>query len=478
MTGPNEERLIRFADTGSAWDMPGRIPLLEGLTSLQGVLKKIAEEPGVLGRSGEAASTTFAAAATDVQKQINWIQVAAPIRISQANSIRERARESLAQLPAGSMSGGQEAAVRAAAIGSTLVLGPVAFLAGEGASVAINGYLANQREQAAAEAMTRHAAEIDALSLDAPPVFLPDQFGSAAPSSSPSAGGDDDGGGRSGAPTFQPAPAGGRPSPLSTGGGGDAELDHYGPFSTDDPQVDLGTKPPIDLGSVPPELTPDGPLTGTPTLPGVIPSAPGGAHLGPGSGGLGGGGLGAGLGSGLSAGLIAGGGGAAALSSLARGAGAPGGSLFGGGTSSTAASSRGGGLLGKTSPGASGLGTRGVGGLAGGAAGGGTPGSSAARGAGVRAGTTGATGGSGAAGGGVRGASGGTGTGGSRAAGGAGTRGIGGMGGIGGIGGTGSRSERREEIARGLGGPIAPRMEDDEEIGPRSENAQAGGRDE
>ncbi|WP_295786655.1 hypothetical protein [uncultured Microbacterium sp.] len=472
MTGPNEQRLIDFADNGNAWAMPGRIPLLEGLTSLQSVLQKVAADPGVMGQSGEAASSTFAATATEVQKQINWIQVTAAIRISQANSIRERARESLAQLPAGSMSGGQEAVVRAAAVGSSLVLGPVAFLAGEGASAAINGYLANQREQAAADAMSTHAAEMDALTLDEPPTFDVWSDGSAGTSPTPAdhtAGGNL---GRSGIPTFSPVPVGGQPATHGGAGGKDAELDHYGPFFADDPHVNLGTKPPIDLGGIPPEPSPDGPLAGTPTLPGVIPSTPGGGHLGTGSGGLGGGGMGAGLGSGLSAGLVAGGGGAAALSRLARGAGAPGGSLFGGGTSSTAASGRGGGLLGKTSPAASGLGTRGVGGLAGGAAGGGAPGSSTARGAGMRAGTTGATGGSSAAGGGVRGASGGAGTGGSRTAGGAGARGIGGMGG------SGSRSERRDEVARGLGGPIAPRMEDDEEIGPRSENAQAGERDE
>jgi hypothetical protein len=31
--------------------------------------------------------------------------------------------------------------------------------------------------------------------------------------------------------------------------------------------------------------------------------------------------------------------------------------------------------------------------------------------------------------------------------------------------------------AGGLGGPIAPKLEDDEEFGPRSENAGSGGRD-
>ncbi|WP_270352004.1 hypothetical protein [Microbacterium testaceum] len=471
MTGPNEQRLIDFAETGGAWDMPGRLPLLTGLQSLKQVLQKVAENPGVVGEAGDAASAAFSRTATEVQEQINWIQVSAAVAISQANSVRERARESLATLPQGGMTEGQAAAVRGATVGATLVLGPVAFLAGEGAAAAINGYLANQREEAAARAMSTHATEMDEIPLPSPPQFSGTRESQDAPESAadgtPWGDGATSGGTRSGAPTFAQVPTGGSSGTQPGGGGfsgGNEGPGEYGPFPLDVPHADLGPRPPIDLGSIPPSPTPDGPLNGSPTLPGVIPAAPGS--------GVAAGGPGAGLGSGLSAGLIAGGGGAAALSRLARGAGAPGGSLFGRGTSAATASSRGGGLLGKTSPGASGLGTRGVGGLAGGAAGGGTPGSSTARGAGMRGGTTGATGGSSPAGGGVRGASGGAGTGGSRAAGGAGMRGIGGMGG------TGSRSERRDDITRGLGGPIAPRMEDDEQVGPRSENAQAGERDE
>ncbi len=469
MTGPNEQRLIDFADTGSAWDMPGNLPLVTGLQSLKQVLQKVAENPGVMGQTGTAASTLFGATAVEVQEQITWVQVNAAIVISQANSVRERARESLANLPQGSMTEGQAAAVRGATVGATLVLGPVAFLAGEGAAAAINGYLSNQREEAAARAMSAHAAEMDKITLEAPPEFQVDRSkqpvsGDPTTDGTTWNGGGGGGSGRSGTPTFQPAPVGG-PSGYTPGGGGgdfvgsdpsggDEGRSDYGPFHIDVPQANLGPRPPIDLGSIPPTPTPDGPLNGSPTLPGVIPAAPG-------SGGLSGG-AGAGLGSGLTAGLVAGGGGAAALANLARGAGTPGGSLFGGGTATSGTAARSGGLLGKTAPGGSGLGARGVGGLAGGGtAGGSTSGSSAARGAGMRAGGlagAGGTGGTGAAGG-ATGAAGG------------GSRGVGGMGG------PGSRSDRRNEAARGLGGPIAPRMEDDEEIGPRSENAQAGGRD-
>lgn len=47
-----------------------------------------------------------------------------------------------------------------------------------------------------------------------------------------------------------------------------------------------------------------------------------------------------------------------------------------------------------------------------------------------------------------------------------------------GAGGTGrGTSDRDRQEGRGLGGPIAPKLEDDEERGPRSAAAGAGGRD-
>jgi hypothetical protein len=43
--------------------------------------------------------------------------------------------------------------------------------------------------------------------------------------------------------------------------------------------------------------------------------------------------------------------------------------------------------------------------------------------------------------------------------------------------GQGAGRDRDRQEGRGLGGPIAPHLEDDEERGPRSESAGAGGRD-
>lgn len=527
MTGTWEQRLQNLAEGGVPWDMPTRFELANALESLRHVLDAASQDTGIDGDAGNAAREKFAKSAVEIDEQIRYLREHVDGRLNEANEVRRRARDSAASLPAGEMNGNQEAMVRGAAAGASIVFGPVAFLAGEGASRAINAYMASQREDAARTAVETHSGEMDAVKLDPPPTFsstvISDpvfpQRGTEVPSGgygsqqrsfesypdwNVSGGGSvGGGGGGGGGGSVTPPPGGG-------GGGIQPPPSEYGPFPNPPGQTP-GGQPPIDIGNIPPEPTPDGPISGSPTLPGGVPSAPGGG------GGLVGtpGGPGAGLGSGLGAGLIAGGGGALALGRVGGGAGGPGvpgGRLFGGpaGGSVGAGGSggaRSGGLLGRPGAGA-GLGTRGVGGL--GAAGTGSA-NSAARGAGARAGGLGAAGtragGVGGAGGSATGTHGGgvggaggsaTGASGGRAgaangrpgagASGAGRSGAGAAGtgrtagagsrGVGGMGGPGSRSERKKDEARGLAGPIAPRMEDDEQIGPRSENAQAGGRDE
>ncbi|WP_165314255.1 hypothetical protein [Agromyces protaetiae] len=46
------------------------------------------------------------------------------------------------------------------------------------------------------------------------------------------------------------------------------------------------------------------------------------------------------------------------------------------------------------------------------------------------------------------------------------------------MGGQGGAGDDEKERRSGLGGPLAPKLEDDEELGPRSKGARAGGRDE
>ncbi|OZD56730.1 hypothetical protein CH252_04455 [Rhodococcus sp. 06-1477-1B] len=469
MTGTWEQRLTNFAEGGVPWDVPSRSALTDGLSALRDVLNRVASDPGLTGAAGTKAQSTFSSAASQIAQQIAYIEDELAQGLLEANDVRSRARDALGSLPSGSLSGGQEAAVRGAAAGMTLMLGPISFLAGEGAVGVINNYLSDQREAAARESMEKFSDQMDAVSVSEPPEFRVDTSDEIIEPTQPGGGGTGGGGGgRSGGRSFEQYPEWnsnpGVANPSSNDGGQSQPEYHTMPQPhVIGPRPDgpiNGDIPIIDLDNIKPEPTPDGSIIGTPNLPGPFPSAPGGGLLG------GSGGAGAGIGSGLGAGLIAGGGGAAALGSIARGAGAPGGSLFSGagGTAASGAAGRSGGLLGKTATGGSGLGARGVGGM-GGAAGGGAPGSTTAKGAGMRSGSVGGgTAGGGAAGGGAAG-------GGARGAG-AGSRGVGGMGG------PGSRSDRRDEASRGLGGPIAPRMEDDEEIGPRSENAQAGGRDE
>jgi len=473
MTGPWEESLRELAEPTVPWGLPSYEELNNALATLKQVVSRVASEPGIAGLAGDTAASKFHHTAGEIQEQIDYISGPLKEQIDAANRIREQAREALAALPSGSLSGQQEGLVRGAAMGTTILLGPISFLAGEGAVGLANAWMSQQREAAAENAMTTAADSLDKVEVASPPRFNGESFQQPQTPTGQDGGGQGGstgaggGGGRSGGRSIEQYPQWNPNPTVTTPGGndnGNSQPDYHAMPQPGviGPRPDgpiHGTTPIIDLDNIKPEPTPDGSIIGTPNLPGTIPSAPGGGLLG----GSGSGGAGAGIGSGLGAGLIAGGGGAAALGSIARGAGAPGGSLFSGagGTAASGAAGRSGGLLGKTAAAGSGLGTRGVGGM-GGAAGGGAPAASTAKGAGMRAGGTaggGAAGHGGAAGGGARGA-------------GSGSRGVGGMGG------PGSRSDRRDEASRGLGGPIAPRMEDDEEIGPRSENAQAGGRDE
>jgi len=461
-----EGRLYNLAYGGEPWTVPNVETVIEKLNEMKSTLDRVAGEPGIRGDAGDAAESAFASISRGVAQLVDHLQAVLPTPIRDGNAQREKAQRLYGALPAGSLSSEQEAGVRGAAAGTTLVLGPLAIVAGEGALQLINGHLASQRREAAKNAVEQVSDGLDDTTMQEPKVTWTN-----APSERP----------RTDDPTDQRSYGGG-----GSGGGGGRSFQAY-------PNFDVPPSPPLPGGATYADpnagsgssglgsgsggsgphggrvidLTPGG---SSPTADGSI----GGVKAMPGSGnlsGLGpGGSAGAGgLGSGLSAGLVAGAGGAAALNRLGRAGSAAEAGAAGRGVSGT------GGLLGKSgSTGASGAGSgmgvrSGVGGVGamGGAAGAGAPGTAGARGAGMRAGVTGAggTGGAGTSGG----PAGGGAVGGGGAAGG---RGVGGMG----AGGDGSRSDRRDQ-GQGLGGPIAPRMEDDDEIGPRSENAGAGSRE-
>ncbi|MDQ1112122.1 hypothetical protein QE418_001570 [Microbacterium testaceum] len=458
MTGPYERALTNLAEAGDPFDVPASVNLVEKLATLRDAVAAAADLPGIEGDAAGAAEKMFRAGAKTIGEQMAYLEGTLADALNQANGLRQAAREKLAALPDEALSPGQEFAVRGAAVGTTLLLGPISLIAGEGAVQALNGFLAQRREEQAKADFTSISQTMNSMAPPAPPVASftagPREFTEEDPPSDAtrSSEGTDSrwqtggggGGGQSIPVPRNPDPDEGYPLPTP-----------IPPHLIPEPGTSHDGGPGLDLSLVPPHYTPptpDGSISGIGTLPGHIsgPGSIGGSFPG---GGISGGG--AGLGSGLSAGLIAGGGGAAALSRLSSGRGA-----------STAAAGRpisgSGGLLGKSgaSTTGAGLGARsGTGSLVGGATGGtGTSGTGAnAAAAGSRgAGTSASTGGAGGT------AAGGT-------AGAAGSRGAGGMG-------SGSRSDRRDE-RRGLGGPIAPRLEDDDETAPRSENAAAGSRD-
>lgn len=448
MTGPYEQGLINIAEGGVPFDIPIVSDLVAKLVDLRDVVDAAAQQPGIEGESANTATARFQAARETISAQISYLENALQSALTSANGIRDDARERLANLPSGQLSSGQESAVRTAAAGTTLIFGPLALLAGEGAVQAFNGQLSQQREAQAKRDFETVSSSLQGLNPPSPPSatfaaqggtgkFEKTDESPAVPSGrSPSGDRPHSGGGSTNdSPTFIPR------------GYDPADPVHTTPTPEHlIPRPDTPRGRGIDLGQVPPHYTPptpDGSISGIGTLPGRVsgPGLIGGSFPGGISGG----------GAGLSAGLIAGGGGAAALSRLSSGAG-----------SSAAAAGRtisgSGGLLGRGGAAATGAGLggrAGTGSLGGGAATGTSTSGTGANAA--AAGSRGATASAGAAapGGGTAGGTGGRGAAGS---------------------GSGSRSDRRDE-RRGLGGPIAPRLDDDEETAPRSENAAAGSRD-
>jgi len=454
MSGPWETRLRLLAEGGLPWDLPISRDLVARLNVLKTVLDRVASDPGLAGASGDAAKESVSTTSAAVSAQVDYVEGALQSGIDAANRQRERAGEALAKLPTGALSADQESMVRTAAVGSMVVFGPLAVVAGEGALALMNNGLAAHREEAAQRAVEAISDDLDAVPVTPPPstrVGSTFQQDATPPT---------DGGGHHTGESMSTSIGRGRSyeafadhhiSPVSALPAGVAYADpNAGSGSWDGGSGSHGSGGGgvIDLGNPGGRApTADGSIGGIGTMPGTgqVPGA-----------GWGGAGSAGGLGSGLAAGLVAGAGGAAAVNRLSRGVGVGESGAGGRGVSAS------GGLLGKTgAAGAGGAGSGlGVRGGAGTVGGGGTGGPGSGRGAGMRAGATG-------------GAGVGTGAGGSGAPGGG---AAGGRGATAGAGGAGSHSDRKGQ-GRGLGGPIAPRMDDDEEIRPRSHNAAAGSRD-
>ena len=450
MTGKWEQALQTIVE-GADWSMPHAQRLRASLDAVTPKLRDTAQNPGLSGQSGDSARESFqASAAAAVQLRAVLDTVAAGV--DQANAARAQAKDSLSALPWGDLGPVGTALLAAATVGATIALGPISIIAGPLAADAANQWLSGQREAAARTAVLNAKDSF----ISAQPTFeLPaPEYGEPTPG---------DAAHNSNDPLIPPWNLGGGVTTGSLVPTHPSIIDHT-------PQTGDGTwtgapgavgglgSSSFGGGYVAPVLSADGPIaSGVATLGGtprggLLSGASGGKFAGAGLGGFSSGnGLGAGIG------------GAAALGagSLISKTGLRG--LGGGGVGGSGLGSAGGG---RVAGGGSGL--AGAGGSA--AGGGRVVGSGsglAGAGASSRGSGSGMLGSQGAAEG--RGASAGA-----SSSGGAGGRGASGMMGGGGHGGGGAD---KKTASTGLGGLIAPKLDDDAELGPRSAAAGAGGRD-
>ncbi|WP_290473409.1 hypothetical protein [Leifsonia sp. 71-9] len=439
--GTWETRLRALSTTATDVQLPAADRIRQQFDDLKSALDKAASQSGLQGQADEAATTALSSVSTraaNVSASLESVQNAVEHANERRRDLAHHEINSLDQKAPASLSGTEANILQSAVSGALFTFGPLSIVAGAGAVGIVNNFLAANRESHAREAVQRIGEVMDDMAPE-PPARVPapennrDKDGT---SSSSSTSRDSTGGGpRGGIPaggSFSTYP-GAHIEPLSqVDTGGVISFPHTG-GSTGGGHTGTGVTPGTGIDG---SITPDGPISGGSTTPGL------------GSGGSGsglGGGNGGGLGS--TPGLAAGAGGALALGG-AKLVAARGGSMLGSGLNAKVGSLGAGGAGGK------------LGGLSGAAE------SAAARsgslaGAG-RAGTGGLLGsgsGSGAAGAAGEGAA---------------ARGGAGAGMMGGAGGAGRSDEKRQ--GRGLGGPIAPKIDEDQERGPRSASAGPGGR--
>ncbi|WP_267955110.1 hypothetical protein [Microbacterium binotii] len=451
-----ETRLTNLAQ-GSEWRIPNLDRVGEALTALTTLMNRVASDPGIKGSAEREVTAQMDAAKSDIGDLIDYVKTSLPRAIQSANDRRESARNLLAQLGPGGLSSDQQSAIRNAADGAKFFFGGFSVIAGEGAIAAANWYMGSQREEQARRGVEQVSSEIDSdIRAFPPPPPMANVYGAIPNIPDHLRDSNWDPGGGDNGSSFERYPDYNVPSGVGNGGGGVVVPGPVGepprfipdppPGGDDNGSGGTGRPPiynalPLPLPGPGVIVHPDGPTDGIGTYPGGhTPLLPGGSGGPGGLGGVGSGGSGSG---GLSSGFMAGAGGAAALGGLGKAAAAGGLGRLGG--------------IGGVGGGGAGIAGRGgAGGLGGGLtanAGGGAGGGLLGKG-GVGAG--GAAGAAGEAGG---------------------SRGATGMMGGGGAGAGAGGGGRSDKKGRGLGGPIAPSIEDDAEFGPRSEGAGAGGRD-
>jgi hypothetical protein len=460
-----KEAELRAIVEAERFDIPELVSLKVATESLKSTMTGIMDSPGWEGASADQAKILFTKLIDNFQKVTTATEMIQQT-IHSANSARDRAAESANSLPSGKVDPFWVNAARTAS--SVVYLGQT--LPADLAIGFIQNHLGNEREEAAKAAVAALEADLKyestnlsksreiletADSGDVPPPPPPPPL--PQPSPQPVGGSDSPARGTNGTGSTPSQGSGGLGGGIDTnwtGPGGDPGITQY-PTTSNPPTYIGGGGPGTNFNPGP---SVDGGLVGG-TLPGT---APGGGHGGStfpggsnGADGLNGGG------GGLGSGLAGGGGGAAALAAAKLGGAGGAGRLGlngGGGAGSNGANAR----LGAAGSGGAG-GRLGGGGLAGAGGTGGTGGA----GAGARLGGGGLLGSSGS--GATPGAAGAGGA--AATSGGSGARGGGMMGGGGGGGGGGDKEKRS-----GLGGFMAPKLEDEDDAAPRSTGASAGGR--
>jgi hypothetical protein len=472
-----KEAELRAIVEAERFDIPELVSLKVATESLKSTMTGIMDSPGWEGASADQAKILFTKLIDNFQKVTTATEMIQQT-IHSANSARDRAAESANSLPSGKVDPFWVNAARTAS--SVVYLGQT--LPADLAIGFIQNHLGNEREEAAKAAVAALEADLKyestnlsksreiletADSGDVPPPPPPPPL--PQPSPQPVGGSDSPARGTNGTGSTPSQGSGGLGGGIDTnwtGPGGDPGITQY-PITSNPPTYIGGGGPGTNFNPGP---SVDGGLVGG-TLPGTAPGGghggstfPGGSNGADGNGGgHGSGGLNGGLGGGggLGSGLAGGGGGAAALAAAKLGGAGGAGRLGlngGGGAGSNGANAR----LGAAGSGGAG-GRLGGGGLAGAGGTGGTGGA----GAGARLGGGGLLGSSGS--GATPGAAGAGGA--AATSGGSGARGGGMMGGGGGGGGGGDKEKRS-----GLGGFMAPKLEDEDDAAPRSTGASAGGR--
>ncbi|WP_144880594.1 hypothetical protein [Microbacterium paraoxydans] len=439
------------------WRIPKAPALQNALRSLDSALAAVLASSAWEGSAAESAKTslnTLRAQFRNVEAHVSHITRV----IDTANSIRRET--AAAELPSAQVDSFWANAARVGSVVVHPVLGP---LAADTALDAIGNFLGNKREEEARKIVERVEASLQEPAKEL--LESSERVASFNMDVTVPGGTDDQPGGsdpgvtapRISYPSGIGGPSGSAPGVggVTPPGGGVGEYHPPVPTNPAVPSVPAGPGDggwvPEGPGDRPGDVGIDDPSIDSPGG-GLLPGGPGGGLPG-GSGGPGGSGSGSLPGGALPGGVFPG------------GSGGLGGIVGGGaGAAAIAASSK---IAGFGSMGGLGGAGLGPGAGAGLKAGGGLLGNSA-----VGGGVGGVGGAGGMAGAGGVGGAGASGTGSSGAA------GAGGRPGMGMMGGAGGADEEEKAKRSGLGGPIAPKLEDDEEVGPRAKGARAGSRDE